>query len=287
MRKIVALILSFVFISLFVIPVHAIEFPKYVGYVNDFENILNNDKELEDKLVQLEKDTSVEIAIVTVPDFAGTTIEDYGVKLFENWKIGKKDKDNGLLILVSSKEKQSRFEVGYGLEGTLPDSLTGRIQDIYMIPNFQTGDYSKGIADGLDATIGIIKNDPTVITSLSASTTSQSSISINERVVFAMFFIFYILSFSKSWWMGGIVGFLLGLYISIGTSSVLDIFYLPSLFAIFGLILDFLVSKTFIGTILRTSNNRRVGGGGGFGGSTGGMSFGGGSSGGGGSSRSW
>lgn len=283
MKKIAISILFLLFFASFTTSLFAIEFPKYTGYVNDFENILNNDEVLEQKLASLEKETAIEIAIVTVSDFAGTTIEDYALKLFETWKIGKADKDNGLLILISSAMRQSRFEVGYGLEGTLPDSLTGRIQDYYMIPAFKTDDYSKGVLDGIDATIGVIKADPTILTTLEDDR-SQSNIS--ETVVILLFFAFYILSFTKSWWMGGVVGALFGFYISFMTPNVLDIFYLPLFYGGLGLFVDYIVSKTFIGTMFRNSN--RLGGfSSGSGRSSGGMSFGGGSSGGGGSSRSW
>jgi uncharacterized protein len=271
---------------------NSLNFPQYKGYVNDYENILNNDAELEQKLANFEKETTIEIAVITISDFQGTTIDDYAVKLLANWKIGKKDKDNGLLIVISKTQRQSRFEVGYGLEGTLPDALTGRIQDDYMIPNFKNEDYSKGVNDGLDATISYLKNDPSLLPSAISSTNttkSESSTSsfLDNFAVGAIFLILFIMAETKSWWLGGIVGFLAGIFIGAVYLQPWGWLILPIPFALLGLILDFLLSRTPLGWIFLFFG--RDGGSGGIGSSSsgGGMSFGGGSSGGGGSSRSW
>lgn len=253
-----------------------IQFPKYDGFVNDFENILSNDDELESKLSQFEKESTVEIAVVTVEDFSGTTIEDYAVKLFEDWKIGKSDKDNGLLILVSSAQRSARIEVGYGLEGTIPDSLAGRVQDIYMIPEFKNGNYDKGILDSVDALIGVIKEDPSVVSSLSND--SSNTTEVSEVLILIIMVFFYIMAASKSWWLGGVLGFFVGIYFAF----TLKIYFLPFITTPLGLFIDFILSKTPFGHFVMSSmyHSSRSGG-------SSGMSFGGGSSGGGGSSRSW
>lgn len=253
-----------------------IQFPQYTGYVNDFENILNNDEVLNQKLVDLEKETTVEIAVVTVSDFSGTTLDDYAVKLFENWKIGKEDIDNGLLIVISSAQRQARIEVGYGLEGTIPDSLSGRIQDEYMIPAFKENDYSKGVNDSLDALIGVIKQDPTVI---SALTQKESNVDIPEVIGIILFFGFYIMAASRSWWLGGVLGFIIGTYFAFSEG----IYLLPIITTPLGLLIDFILSKTPLGHLVMAGMHHSSS----SGSSGGGMSFGGGSSGGGGSSRSW
>jgi uncharacterized protein len=278
---------------LFVQPVFAAtSLPEHNGYINDFEGILNNKTELEAKVYALEQESSIEIAIVTVADFSDTTLEDYAVKLFEKWGIGKKKTDNGLLIIVSSKQRQSRIEVGYGLEGTLPDALTGRIQDEFMIPAFKNNDYSKGIADGLDQIIAIIKKDPTALKPedayVYAGTTEESS-GVAEWLVTIVFFGIYIMALTKSWWFGGLLGFFVGLVWAFSTG----VWLLPPILTGLGLLLDFLLSKTPVGqalltvskyAVLSSGGSRSSGGGGG---SSFGGSFGGGSSGGGGSSRSW
>jgi uncharacterized protein len=266
-----------------------LSFPRYSGYVNDFENILNNDAELEATISTFEKESSIEVAIVTVSDFQGTTIEDYAVKLFSKWGIGKKDSDNGLLIIVSKNSRQSRFEVGYGLEGTLPDALTGRIQDHYMIPYFQKDDYSEGVKQGLDATIKILNGDKSIASNLETVNTSQEEIdkfsSFMESAVIPMLIIIYIMAMTKSWWLGGVVGFIGGIIIGAMYFQPWGWLIFPIPAALLGLLLDFILSNTFIGELLFII--ARSGGFSSRGGSGGGISFGGGSSGGGGSSRSW
>ncbi|MCK4463846.1 MAG: TPM domain-containing protein, partial [Candidatus Omnitrophica bacterium] len=101
------------------------DFPPPRGYVNDFADILSN--EYETKLnafaSELENKTTSQIAIVTIDSIKPYEIEDYAVRLFEKWGIGKKGKDNGVLILLALSDRNLRIEVGYGLEGAIPDAI--------------------------------------------------------------------------------------------------------------------------------------------------------------------
>jgi uncharacterized protein len=136
----------FVFLSL---SFCAFAFEKPIGFLNDYENILSTDEEIEAVLRGFEEETSVEIAVVTVEDFDGMSIEEFAERLFSEWGIGKKDKDNGVLIVVSATQRQSRIEVGYGLESVLTDGYTGRVQDEAMIPYFKDDEFDRGIKQGL------------------------------------------------------------------------------------------------------------------------------------------
>ena len=100
---------------------------------------------------QLEQKTTAQLVVVTVKSLKGAPLEDYSLKLLRDWGIGQKEKNNGVLLLVSTGDRKSRVEVGYGLEGALTDSLTGQIQDQYMIPYFRKGTYEPGIAYGYEA----------------------------------------------------------------------------------------------------------------------------------------
>ena len=124
--------------------------PQPTGYVNDFANVLDarTRSGLESTLSSLEQRTGAEVAVVTVNSLEGAPIEDYAVKLFQTWGIGKKGKDNGALILVAPNERQVRIEVGYGLEGAINDALAGRIIRERMLPAFKAGDFNAGIAGG-------------------------------------------------------------------------------------------------------------------------------------------
>ena len=99
------------------------------GFVNDYAKILSaqEKQEIETLLKQIEKSTTAEIAVVTTPSLEGLSLEKYAVELFENWGIGKKDGDNGLLILIAPTERKYRIEVGYGLEEVITDSIAGNI----------------------------------------------------------------------------------------------------------------------------------------------------------------
>ncbi len=121
-------------------------------YVVDLAGIINDDvrRKLNLYLMELEKKTTAQIVILTVKSLDGETIEDFSLRMAEKWKLGKKEKDNGLLITVSLLDRKYRFETGYGLEGILPDSLLGTIGRHYMVPFFRNGDFSTGI---INATI--------------------------------------------------------------------------------------------------------------------------------------
>ena len=91
--------------------------------------------------------------MLTVPTIGGDSIEEFATRVFENWKLGQKGKDNGVLVIVVPKDRKMRIEVGYGLEGTLPDAIASRIIRNVMTPQFKAGDYDKGIADGVNAVV--------------------------------------------------------------------------------------------------------------------------------------
>ncbi len=99
------------------------------GYVNDYAGILSpqTETQLEAKLAAFEQKTQQEIAVVTISTTQDETVETYATKLFEEWGIGKKDKDNGALLLVAVQDKKLRIEVGYGLEGRLTDARSAQI----------------------------------------------------------------------------------------------------------------------------------------------------------------
>ena len=115
--------------------------------VHDFAGILSDSEEqrLEQKLVQFDRKTSSQIAIVTLNDVRGNAIDDYAFRLGEKWGIGMKEKDNGILILISPERRKVTIATGYGLEGAVPDAIAQRIIDNEMAPNFRKGNYYQGI----------------------------------------------------------------------------------------------------------------------------------------------
>ena len=115
---------------------------------------------LNERAAAFERDTTSEIAIVVIRSLDGVTIEEAAVKLFQMWGIGKKNRDNGLLFLWSTGDRRVRVEVGYGLEGALPDGKVGAILDQYVIPRFRANQFDQGLIDGVTALMAAARNEP-------------------------------------------------------------------------------------------------------------------------------
>jgi uncharacterized protein len=133
--------------------------PKPAGRITDLADVIDaaTEADLDRRLDQLEQQTSSEIAIVTVPSLDRVPIEDYAVRLFKEWGIGQASTDNGVLVLVAPNEREMKIEVGYGLEGVLPDGLAGEIIREHFIPRFREDDYNGGIRDGVARVIDVVE----------------------------------------------------------------------------------------------------------------------------------
>jgi uncharacterized protein len=109
---------------------------------------------------EFERTRGAEMAVVVIRSLDGLTIEEAAVKLFELWKIGKASSDNGLLLLWSTGDRRVRVEVGYGLEGALPDGKVGAILDARVIPKFKSGEFDEGLLAGVDALLSAARDEP-------------------------------------------------------------------------------------------------------------------------------
>ncbi len=149
-----------IFILLIVSAVFA-QIPKPIGFVNDFANVIDDSNEyvIALTLESLEKDKGVEIAIATISTLpVGETVQTYANKLLNEWGVGKRGEDNGLLILISVQERRIQVETGYGLEGILPDGRIGRILDNH-IDQLSAGNYGTAIEGIAGEFSGIIRNE--------------------------------------------------------------------------------------------------------------------------------
>lgn len=262
------------------------------GFVSDFAEMLPDAEErlLEEKLAQFERDTSSEIAIVTIASLQGEGIENFAIELFEDWQIGKADKDNGILVLVARDDRAVRIEVGYGLEGTLTDGQSGWIIDAEIIPRFREEMYLEGLDGAAERIMAAIRGEyvPSAET-LSRGTLAEASSYLAIPIFFALSILLHVFGRTKSWWLGGVLGGLTGVLIGVvGGSFELGlggvILFIP-----IGLLIDFWASRAYHYRELHGAFpwwwtfHGRTGGGDhdGFGG------FGGGMSGGGGASRRW
>jgi uncharacterized protein len=147
------------------------EFPQPQGYVSDFAEILPAEDEARITAVckQVEDKTTAEIAVVTMPDIDGQSEELYATELFQSWGIGKKSKDNGILLFLTLAERRFRIETGYGLEGLLPDGRLGQIADQKIIPFFRQDQYGQGFYSGTVAIAQIIAADAGIQLSLESA----------------------------------------------------------------------------------------------------------------------
>lgn len=119
-------------------------------------------QELKDEIIEVNKAlqsrTGAQVVVAVVKNTEGYSgAQEYGNELFEKWQIGDKEKDNGVLMLISLDERDLWIEIGYGLEGALPDGKVGRIRDQYIFPYFKQGDYESGVRNGFNAIVEQIK----------------------------------------------------------------------------------------------------------------------------------
>lgn len=127
-------------------------------FVNDFADVISDEDEatIYTKGAALDDATTAQAVVVTVDSLDGEVISDYALNLGREWGIGTKEDDNGVLILLSVDDREVYIAVGYGLEGALPDSKTGRLLDNYAIDHFATNDFSAGLSAVYDAVVNEI-----------------------------------------------------------------------------------------------------------------------------------
>ncbi|MFA0809971.1 TPM domain-containing protein [Microbulbifer epialgicus] len=138
-----------------------IQLPPLSGRVVDRAKLLPADEQyqLTEQIQKYESESSNQLVVATLPELQGITIEEYANQLARHWKLGQKDKNNGILFLVAPKERKVRIEVGYGLEGVLTDALAANIIQTKVLPEFRSGDIAGGINAGVQSIIAATKNE--------------------------------------------------------------------------------------------------------------------------------
>lgn len=173
------------------------KFPALAGRVTDAANVIPADMEtrLTQKLESLEKQSQRQFVIATVPSLQGYEISDYGYQLGRAWGIGSKERDDGVLLLVAPTERKVRIEVGYGLEGTLPDGLGFLIINNQIVPRFKAGDLPGGIEAGADAIVKQLTLPPEQAQRIAAQAVRQNQESGQGiplgTIVFVLFILFF------------------------------------------------------------------------------------------------
>ncbi len=161
-RAALILILLGIAAFLYIFPAAAAEkFPAPRGAVNDYAHIITPD--VKTKMESLSREvldkTGTSIVVAVMPSIGENDARSYANELFRKWGIGEKGKDRGVLIFLTMKEKQVRIEIGYGVEGILPDGLIGEILDENFMPAARTGDYAAGLYNTQAAVAAVIAKD--------------------------------------------------------------------------------------------------------------------------------
>ncbi|MDR6342228.1 uncharacterized protein HNQ91_005305 [Filimonas zeae] len=153
MKKKLLYILLFAGVCINALAQNVLPKPNPPRLVVDNANVLSPEQRdiLEQQLVALDDSTSNQICIVTIPTLDDYPIEDYAVSLFRSWGIGNKKTNNGVLILVAARDRKMRIEVGYGLEGAIPDITTASIIDNDMKPSFKNGNFYQGLSKAVNS----------------------------------------------------------------------------------------------------------------------------------------
>jgi len=138
------------------------EIPELKRPVMDLVGILKPEEVsiIENKILNLQKEKGSQIAVLIIPSTGDLPIEDYSIRVAEKWKLGRKGVDDGVLFLIAYNDRKMRIEVGYGLEGAIPDAKAKQILDDFVRPHFKNKNFYKGIDTGVDLLIKLIKNEP-------------------------------------------------------------------------------------------------------------------------------
>ncbi|MEQ1582343.1 MAG: YgcG family protein, partial [Steroidobacteraceae bacterium] len=138
-----------------------VDVPKLVTRVTDLTSTLDAGQKqtLEQTLAAFEARKGAQIAVLIVPTTQPEAIEQYSIRVVEQWKLGRAKPDDGVLLLVAKDDRTIRIEVGYGLEGALTDATANRIIQEVIVPQFRAGDYSGGIAAGVDRIIRVVDGE--------------------------------------------------------------------------------------------------------------------------------
>lgn len=192
---------KYLLILIFSLSIIISAYPQPIGWVNDFAGVIEEPYEnrITNLIEEIEKNTSIEIAVVTVQSLEGDTIEKYAVKLFEEWGIGKENKDNGLLILAAIEDREWRIEVGYGLEPIINDAKAGRIGRNYLSPNFKEQKYGEGFYQAVKAIDKEIEEEKTIISEEKINWFPILLISIASFILLILLLKSFLKSSSKKW----------------------------------------------------------------------------------------
>ena len=150
--------------ALVAIQLHAAEVipPKPAAYFNDYAGVVSKEaaSRFNEQLAQFERETSNQVVVAVFPKMeSDDDVAAYGQRIADSWAVGQKDKRNGVVLFVFIADRKASIQVGYGLEGALPDITAFDIRQNRISPHFRQGDYEGGLADGIDSIIKAIRGE--------------------------------------------------------------------------------------------------------------------------------
>jgi uncharacterized protein len=137
--------------------------PVPTAWFNDYAGLVpvEDARRLDEKLRRLDREESTQVVVAVFPRLPWPSLEDVTARTAESWKVGREGLDNGAILFVFVEDRQMRIEVGYGLEGALPDALAGRILDNEVVPRFRQGDVVGGLEAGIDGIVAAVRGEYT------------------------------------------------------------------------------------------------------------------------------
>jgi uncharacterized protein len=261
--------------------------PALTGRVVDLTATLTASERavLADRLEQLEAAKGSQVAILIVPTTEPEAIEQYSIRVVDQWQLGRQGVDDGVLVLVAKDDRTVRIEVGRGLEGAIPDAIANRIIDEFVVPRFRSGDYAGGVTAAVDRIARLIDGEP--LPPPAAGWQGDGAPGAE-----AAFPIIFVLALVVGGFLRRIFGQVPGALLTGGLSGIVAWLLVGALgVALFMAFVGFFIGLTGGGGggpwVSRGGRRGGLGGGGGFGGRGGGFGGGGGGFGGGGASGRW
>ncbi len=178
-------------------PVGALDVPYLAGRVNDLADLIPDEAEgeIEARLRGIEEATGAQVAVLTLPGLEEEVLEDFAVRVFDTWRLGRADVDDGALLLIARDDRKMRLEVGYGLEPVLTDAVSKRILDDVLQPHFRAGDFAGGIEEAVGAIGGLLQGQD-VLPPARAMGDAGIDLPLLPRLAFFAFFLLVVGVFS-------------------------------------------------------------------------------------------
>ncbi len=224
MKKIIYFFL-FIFGCLSSSECYALDIPdRPASYVNDYAQLLSSSAKarLEEKLMAFEKETSNQVVVAIFKSLEGGSLEDFSIKLAEKWKIGTQKNDNGVILLIFKDDRDLRIEVGYGLEGALPDATCKMIIENEIVPAFKAGDFDGGVSKAVSAILQATKGEYKPDKKVSTDSFMEKNGWFFYLVMILYFFLPYIF-YAALLLIGFATNGIVGLAIAAGISFILEI----------------------------------------------------------------